>query len=282
MTEAQWLAGWDAAAMVRHLTRHAPAQGGDGLWVRRSSPLASDRKLRLFAVACCRQVWHLLEDGRSRHAVEAAERHADGRAAGEDLAAVCQDARAAVWGAATGTASAAANVALWVAANAAEMAARMVATQATARDKQAHLLRDIVGNPHRPVTLPAAPRCEAGCPRSGAPSEPDHRLPRVCVGCGHYWESPLLTPTVVSVAHAAYDSRDPQTGHLDTARLAVLADALEEAGCDDRAVLSHLRGLSPCAHDAGPCDDCGGTGWRPSPVPRYRGFWPLDLILGRE
>ena len=43
-------------------------------------------------------------------------------------------------------------------------------------------------------------------------------------------------------------------------RLPILADALEEAGCDDVDVLAHLRG----------------------PGPHARGCWALDLVLGRE
>jgi hypothetical protein len=89
-----------------------------------------------------------------------------------------------------------------------------------------HLLRDIVGNPARRVAID--PAC--------------------------------LTDTVVSVAWAAYDERHLSDGSLDAACLAVLADALEENGCQDEAVLGHLRG----------------------PGPHVRGCWALDLILSKD
>src|SRR6516164_1297081 len=46
---------------------------------------ASDRKLRLFACACCRLIWNLLPEGPSRLAVEASERFADGEIDANDL-----------------------------------------------------------------------------------------------------------------------------------------------------------------------------------------------------
>src|SRR5262245_7808410 len=38
----------------------------------------SGRRLRLFAAACVRRIWHLLTDPRARDAVEATERYAEG------------------------------------------------------------------------------------------------------------------------------------------------------------------------------------------------------------
>ena len=68
-----------------------------------------------------------------------------------------------------------------------------------------------------------------------------------------------LTPAVVALAEAAYEERLLPSGELDTQRLAILADALEEAGAAG-ALLEHLR----------------------SPGPHIRGCFAVDLVLARE
>lgn len=79
MTEAEWVAATDPQPMLEFLAGKA-----------------SDRKLRLFACACCRQIWHLLTDKRSRKAVQVAERLAEGIAKSRERVA----ASAAAWRAA--------------------------------------------------------------------------------------------------------------------------------------------------------------------------------------
>ena len=46
---------------------------------------ASDRKLRLFACACCRRAWRVIHSAEGRKAVETAARYADGRVGRDEL-----------------------------------------------------------------------------------------------------------------------------------------------------------------------------------------------------
>jgi hypothetical protein len=55
-----------------------------------------DRRLREFACACCRRIWHLLTDPRSRAALDLAERYATGQAENEQLESALEAAAGAV------------------------------------------------------------------------------------------------------------------------------------------------------------------------------------------
>jgi hypothetical protein len=218
MTEAEWLACMDPEKMLEFL------QGK-----------ASQRKLRLFAVACCRRVWHLLVDKRSRYAVEVAERFADGATTDEELEAGRQDAwefsdhivhREEAYATLEADALNAADAPAWASEWSAQPLRVVIAAQrslgATEGKAQADLIRCIIGNPFRPVTLFTA---------------------------WLTWHDGLL----VSMAQKMYDSRD-------SAGMPVLADALEEAGCQDSDILGHCRS--------------GGD--------HFRGCWVIDLLLGRS
>lgn len=50
-----------------------------------------------------------------------------------------------------------------------------------------------------------------------------------------------LTPRVLALAQAAYDKRLRPSRELDPARLSRLAVALEDGGCDDAEILNHLH-----------------------------------------
>jgi hypothetical protein len=61
------------------------------------------------------------------------------------------------------------------------------------------------------------------------------------------------TDTTVTLAHQMYESRD-------FSAMPILADALQDAGCDSPDILTHCRG----------------------PGPHVRGCWVVDLVLGKE
>lgn len=93
------------------------------------------------------------------------------------------------------------------------------------------------------------------------------------------------TPAVLSLIKAAVAGVD-ERGELPPEPLAILADALEDAGCTSRDVLDHLRG---CENR---CGACYGTGYvdngdsqlhpcgvcPPAQGPHVRGCWVLDLF----
>jgi hypothetical protein len=194
MTEGEWLTCEDPSPMLDFLRGKA-----------------SDRKLRLFAAACCRRVWHALPDERQHgHIVDLVERRADENATDEQLQAALEalrdDRRFTA-------ARAAARRPDWAARSAAGYAARDVTRPAAwdhERAQQAAVLRDLFGPlPFRPVTLPT----NVTAWRDGA---------------------------ILALAQAVYEERA-----FD--RLPVLADVLEEAGYTDPELLGHLRGPGPHA-----------------------------------
>jgi hypothetical protein len=181
------------------------------LYHRRRVP--DDRKCRLLRCAHCRRTWHLLPDERYRRAVELAERFADGLAGEAERHAAStalNQIGKALW---EGGAREPAAWAWWVAATLIERvpfgtsaSIRPASHPATAAEECA-LLREIVGDPFRPVRIDPAWRAWDG-------------------GC------------VPGLARTIYQERA-----FD--RLPVLADALEEAGCADAGLLDHFRGPGP-------------------------------------
>ncbi|HEY7154673.1 MAG TPA: hypothetical protein VH575_11995 [Gemmataceae bacterium] len=228
MTEAEWNSCSDPQVMLEAL---------------RASGKLTERKAGLFIVACSRRTLHLFKyrPEHCRKALEVAERHALGEASADELHAALQATEGAFSWMLPGrfgpdstniAASNAANtVAYYVARFAAEQEHRQCWNRAREAEcaAQATLLRCIFG----PVLFrPLSPVA-----------------PAILV-----WND----GTVQRLAAAIYEERALPAGTLDNGRLAILADALEEADCDNEEVLSHLRQQG---------------------VSHYRGCWVIDLLL---
>jgi hypothetical protein len=304
MDEAEWLASDDPAGMLRWLMAEPLGiPGGSAPF-----PNPSNRKLRLFAVACWRALFDTPQSAdraSTRRQAAQAEAHADDPER-------CPLGVEQVW------------VFQENAAEAADNAAQLVGPPYPMPDAFA-LLRDIMGNPFRPVSLPW--RCrECGIP-CGPPAAGYY-----CVRCGsgEAGRCPFLTPQIIALARAAYDGelcgrcgeerfpgylgddsladafaievenrRCPDcagtgraAGLLDPLRLAILADALEEAGCSVGRVLEHRDGATHYWYNetfgkAWPHLTPGRAAEHPllahlrSPGPHARGCWAVDLVLGK-
>ncbi len=234
MTESEWLKAADPRPMLEHL------RVACGVTRRKGGR----RKFRLFACNCLRDVWHLLDDERSRHAVEVAERYCDNLATAEALETAADSAQRVLnrsfsnWQAAeaanhvcrtrfdSGNHSSVVHAA--ISAATAWARDRPASTKRPKPGKQrdaklaehANWLRDIFGNPFRPVTF-----------------SPEWR-----------------TDTAIALARTMYDSRE-------FSAMPILADALQDAGCDIDDVLNHCRDAEQV---------------------HVRGCWVVDLVLEKE
>jgi hypothetical protein len=183
---------------------------------------ASMRKFRLVACGCCRRIWSLLGDERSRNAVEVSESYADKSASREQLliaqnaamlgrssidAAVYPEVQAAV---SLARPSITTHYILQLVRNAVANH-EMQRSGGYSRDRRAlidhreavaqvRVIHDAFGNPFQ--TRPFDPR----------------------------WR----TSDVVGLARAIYEDRSFE-------RVPMLGDALMDAGCSDQAVLGHCR-----------------------------------------
>ena len=221
--EAWWATCGEPDAMLDHLLKQDEVS-----WT----------KVRLWACACLRRIWPHLTWEPARRAVEVVERFADGLVDQRTVENTANAAEKVRKGdrqanrAASRLARLCCPARRFPPADVSDAAVDTVVGEAESpeakaaeRKEQADLLRDIFGSPFRPVVV----------------------------------EPTWLPRPVVALARAAYEERDLPGGHLDPAQLAVLADALEEVGCDHADLLSHLR----------------------RPGPHVRGCHAVDLLLGR-
>jgi hypothetical protein len=244
---------------------------------------AGERKLRLFALACCRRVWPLLRTV-YREGVGAAERFADGAEGQELLEAVqsapvsdlvleelesdwaregcraggelLRDWASAVWQAEDAVAVATdpefrgVDYAYWAAEtvySAAGLARRLVAGAGGRHGESP--VASVTGD-----DADEEARYQASLLRDlfGNPFRPAPVMPPAWL----LWNGGAIP----RLAQAVYEERILPAWGLDPARLALLADMLTDAGCTDADILDHCRS--------------GGD--------HVRGCWVVDALLAKE
>jgi hypothetical protein len=257
MTEEEWLAAADPAPMLKFIE------------VR-----VSVRKLRLFACACCRRVWDLLEDYCGRFAVELLELDEDELAYMEQL----PEALEPVERAAAGTGHSATRWAMesvLAAAALPHLDGRFFNSWVIGEGGRGRWIRHaelateiLTGTEMATRFVGAAARCAfraAEAAESAGTGDWDTermvqaQLLREVLG------NPL-NPRALDPSWIHWNERTVRrmAREIDLERryeeLPILADTLEEAGCADEPILSHCR----------------------SPGPHVRGCWVVDLILGKK
>jgi hypothetical protein len=251
MTESQWPEYADPAPMLECMSRRG----------------ASERKFRLFSAACARRVWPVMSGDHVRRLVLDAEQFADGRLSPAERRIREEEFRTTFPPWTTPdyplTVSYFADMAAYYAICAFredtiplnQHGARYASQWAAAA-----LVYRETGDWQVLVTASTHPTGRA-----------EHRLHCRLLRClfgNPFRPSPPLPPallawndgTVRRVAEGIYEEREMPAGTLDTARLAVLADALLDAGCEDEELIRHCRREGP----------------------HVRGCWAIDHILGKS
>jgi hypothetical protein len=257
MTEAEWLTCTDSDKLLK-----------------KSRFRNYKRKCRLFATACCRCIWAQFIDDRSRHAVDVAERHADGLATDEELqTAACKahevhHAMFAVLGKVGSSIE-------WAAAYAADVNPIHAAKTVIWMVRWPRLYQEPLtpGTTEAPRLTPCTVRRRTGplailkgkwdvTPlHEPIPTGADHSVQ--CALIRDIFGNPFRpvvffpewrTDTALALARQMYESPE-------FSAMAILADALQDAGCDSPAILNHCRDTS---------------------LMHVRGCWVVDLVLGKQ
>jgi hypothetical protein len=198
---------------------------------------AGRRKCRLFGCACCRRVSHLGFSDDCAKLIDLAEQLAEGLVTAKAVEPLlARIPREGQYGVGPCLTSAARSVA------SSDIEAAAIRTAIVTSDAVAYAQRPPSTDEHVRIAFKEREQQE-GLFRCifGNPFRP--------VALDPAW----LTSTVVDLARGIYDERA-----FD--RMPILADALQDAGCDNDDALNHCRG----------------------PGPHARGCWVVDLILGKS
>jgi hypothetical protein len=224
---------------------------------------ASERKLRLFALACCRRIDRLIADARGREALEFAERHVDvGVVRRKGRAVIEREVRKAHMEAYNKMFSFPAGeerAKCLIVSNALDAAAQLLNTSAATAAHYVAAFSSFAVAWEAQVASGVAPY--PYLQDSFKRPEQTRQARTLRDLFGNPYRPFALNPSwlrwkdgaLAKMARAIYDQR--RFGDLP-----VLADALEDAGCADTATLGHCRG--------------GGE--------HVRGCWVVDLLLGKE
>lgn len=168
----------------------------------------------------------------------------------------------------------------------------------------ANLIRSLIGDPFQPVSGHTKgmgriydpewigdPTVHALAEATYQERDVEGRECPTCKGWGKVFVASDTDAFVADdvVCDTCHGSGRVHHGSLDPARLAMLSDALEEAGIGEvRCWYCNGSGLGQLGD--GRCGICNGTGLIPHPIlahlrspgPHWRGDWAVDLCLGKE